>query len=539
MPQWSSTVFAWCVALTCLAPLSAHAQGKPIYTNKPRFRIPYNFDPQEMQRLGAREIRLYVSLDQGLRWQPSQTVAPQPGKFNFQAQADGEYWFCVRTLDGRNQLHPDDKSVQPGLQVIVDTVQPRLNLSLKQIAAGRVRLSWTSQDEHLDASQLRLEYMQPGMPQWQPMSVVPKASDHTEWNVPQAGLVAVRGTISDLAGNVGQHETRLQVVGGTGRPGSTAPDFRDPVAGNDPGSGATAAVEPPANLAPQLTSPRGTAPADPATQWPTETPQSPRTTGPSSGFVSHQPGTNPNMIRQDFLREPAPAPAPFGGPSSSAPRDPSQRLVNQRQFHIGYRIDEVGPSGVGGVELFITPDQGRSWYRYGEDPDRQSPMLVAVPKEGTYGFTLIVRSGVGVAADPPQPGERPAFLITVDETAPQVQLQVPEQGRGPNLNKVLLRWMTQDDQLSDRPVSLWYSAQPQGPWQPLAAGLENTGSHVWTMSPGVPMRVYFRIEVRDAAGNVQRVDTNEPMLIDLARPSARIIDVETTATQSNSGFMPQ
>ena len=56
-----------CLALTVCGVVSdLHAAppiAKPIYTNKPRFRIPYQFDAEEMRKLGAREIRLYVSND--------------------------------------------------------------------------------------------------------------------------------------------------------------------------------------------------------------------------------------------------------------------------------------------------------------------------------------------------------------------------------------------------------------------------------------------------------------------------------------------
>src|SRR5262245_4270331 len=101
------------LGIACLAvAIGARAHAAPIptapiYTNKLKFRIPFHYDSNELSRLGAREIRLYVSRDRGRNWQQVQAVAPDAGKFNFQAPADGEYWFIVRTLDGKNHLHPD------------------------------------------------------------------------------------------------------------------------------------------------------------------------------------------------------------------------------------------------------------------------------------------------------------------------------------------------------------------------------------------------------------------------------------------------
>lgn len=491
---------AWlCLGLVTVA----HAEsptGKTVYTNKPRFRIPYHFNAEEMRQLAAREIRLYVSTDMGVRWQSTQAVPPQPGKFNFQASTEGEYWFCVRTLDGRNQLHPSDDAVHPGLQVVVDTTAPQMALGLKQPSPGRVQLSWNCKDSYLDPTKLRLEYMQTGNPGWQQVPIVPKANGMTEWNVPQGGLVAVRGSIADLAGNSGQSEARIQIAPGAGA-NSETPDFRDPVAERDSESDQV-------RLAPISESPKTLAGMPQNSEhWPA--------TSPSQGFSMAKGAIAPNF-------------APVSMPRQSG----NVRVVNQRQFQIGYRIEEVGPSGISSVELFITQDQGATWYRYGEDADKRSPFLVNVPREGSYGFSLLVRSGVGLAADPPQPGERPSIMVQVDETAPKVQLLPPEQGRGNAMNKLLLRWIVQDENLAAQPVSLWYGGSPNGPWLPIASALENSGSFIWNMPQGLGPRIHFRIEAVDIAGNLQRIDTTEPTLIDLSKPTARILDVETTADTS-------
>ena len=204
----------------------------PIHTNKNRFRIPFHYDSAELARLGAREIRLYVSRDRGATWKQVQAVAPDAGKFHFQSAGDGEYWFIVRTLDSKNHLHPEGNVADPGLKVIVDTVPPRLELDLSQPTPGKVQLAWTATDEHLDPTQLRLEYLQPGVLEWQSVGIVPKASGQTGWAVPQGGIVAVRGSIADLAGNSINDQAQLRIAPGNQavpRPG--APDRREPVAG--------------------------------------------------------------------------------------------------------------------------------------------------------------------------------------------------------------------------------------------------------------------------------------------------------------------
>ena len=39
-------------------------------------------------------------------------------------------------------------------------------------------------------------------------------------------------------------------------------------------------------------------------------------------------------------------------------------------------------------------------------------------------------------------------------------------------------------------------------------------------------KVYVRIEVRDLAGNTEHAETSKPVFIDLARPTAQIVDIE-------------
>jgi hypothetical protein len=504
----SMSRLTWICLALLIGGASATAQGAPpggktVYTNKLKFRIPYNFRVEEMRDLRAKEVRLYVSTDFGVRWHSVQAQnlpqgAPQ-GKFAFQAATDGEYWFCVRTLDVDNQLHPMDADIASELQVIIDTRAPQLGLALRQVAPGRIQLSWNAQDDHLDPAKLRLEYAQLGGAGWQAIPVVPKAKDSTEWNVPQGGNVSVRGTVGDLAGNVGQAVARLKVLPGAGT-GQDGPDFRDPIAEAEFPDNSQAGIAP-RRAVPSAVQ-NGPLQFDRA-QWPNfdeplearseqnNAPLSERTAQrPPGGFASLQQGSGlnslpPGTVESENGFSSTSLPPGFQSEDPSVPAPPRRaaapRVVNQRQFQIGYRIEEVGPSGISSVEMFITQDNGATWYRYGEDPDKRSPFVVNVPREGVYGFTLIVRSGVGLAVDPPQPGERPSIVVNVDETAPRVQLLPPEQGRGTALNKLLIRWVAQDENLAERPIMLSYGTNPNGPWQPFTAGLENTGTYVWTL----------------------------------------------------------
>lgn len=518
------------------------AGSTPIYTNKTGFRIPYHYDAQEITRLGAREIRLFTSGDRGVTWRHIQSVNPSAGKFEFQASGDGEYWFAVRTLDGQNGLHPSGPMNTPGLVVIVDSQQPKLSVDLKEKEGGKVELTWSAVDPSLAPETLRLEFTQTGQADWQPVGVTPQASGQTSWTVPSGGLVAVRGQVQDKAGNIGRSQFQIQVRGA-----APATPFGAPAV---PPAGPVASVNPalpsPAGPFGLLPTPRAWEaspqrfPTGPAI--PNNAVSPPQFNSPSGGFqASTVPGQG---FPSDFPSQPTPpnfqaasgVPFSVGFPSAQPEVAPKftpvsdragQRMVNSKRFQLNYRVDDLGPSGVGTVELYITQNDGQKWFRYGVDEDRRSPFEIEVPGDGIYGFIIRVVSGAGQADPPPQAGQKPDVVVVVDSSPPVVQMFPLRQGQGRDSNKILITWQAADQSLAESPIALSYSSDPNGPWEPIAGWQPNTGSYVWNVGANVPPRLYVRLIARDGAGNLAKVDTPQPVLVDLAKPSARIVDVES------------
>ncbi|MDA1213408.1 MAG: hypothetical protein O2955_12905, partial [Planctomycetota bacterium] len=214
--------------------VSAHAQQgstNTLYTNKARFRIPFRFDAEEIRRLNAREIRLFVSFDQGTTWQQSQSVDAQTGRFDFEAPADGEYWFSVQTIDGFNQPHPPTDQLSSGLTVVVDSTAPELDLRLSSLPGGKVALNWQCFDNNLDIKSLQLEFIQTGDNQWHTVNILPLADGETSWSVAPGSEVAVRGTVQDQAGNVATAQAQVRIENApAAAPRGPAPDFSQPIA---------------------------------------------------------------------------------------------------------------------------------------------------------------------------------------------------------------------------------------------------------------------------------------------------------------------
>ncbi len=514
--------------------LAAAIPSAPVFTSKTQFRIPYHYDQAEIDRLGAREIRLYASTDRGITWNHIKSVAPTTRKFPFKATQDGEYWFSVRTLDSNNQLHPSGRVFEPGLRVVIDTTPPKLELDLRQVSPGKVQLIWNAEDQNLDPTQLILEYAQNGSQNWQRVIVAPHGKGQTTWTISQGGVVAVRGMIKDRAANLGRSQKKIQVVAAASRAirnkKQDVPDFNQPIAqGHVPGNSDTETLTPYSN-------PQNSLKAGRADSLDHHTPLASRqlpSVIPKTGNFNQLP--EKKQFSQDSLKGQFVADDPEQRPLYAKKRYPvkdkkwspeKKQVVNGKQFQIGFQIDEVGPSGIGAVELYITEDNGQKWYKYGEDPDKKSPFHVEVPQDGTYGFALRVRSGVGLADALPKTGEKPDVVVEVDRTGPEIKLNPVMQGQGSNANKVTISWTIREQNPVEKSVAINYSTQPDGPWETIVGWQEDVGRFTWSVGPGNPSRFYLQVVSRDAAGNTSSEVTPQPIVVDLTRPSGRIVDVE-------------
>jgi len=101
---------------------------EPIVSRQNLFAIPFRIEKADQPAREPVEVQLYVSGDRGASWQLYSRTDPARQRFMFRADADGEYWFLVRTLDRSQQVRPEGPAV-PELRVIVDTTPPKAQLS--------------------------------------------------------------------------------------------------------------------------------------------------------------------------------------------------------------------------------------------------------------------------------------------------------------------------------------------------------------------------------------------------------------------------
>jgi hypothetical protein len=507
--RWA--VFGLGLSLACglAAPrVTAAAEAPTIYHRFRSFRIPFVIE--EAERAKLREVQLWLSEDSGFTWHPvGRTTADRPA-FTYRAQRDGEFWFAVRTLDTKGRLFPsaDEKTVEPGMKVVIDTVPPSVVIESIGRRGSQASVRWEVRDEHLDLSSFALEYQVEGGRDWRqvPIRRLARMGEQT-WDAGSADRLKVRASVADKAGNVQHAEITLP----DGTPSS--PDL-------------AGGADPPEYSAPPPITPVSSGPAFPGGDDP------PRGAGPDpfgtpSGTA--QP-SNPEDAADPF--EAASAPAQGATGRAAPPGGGKTLLVGSPRFSIQYAVDDAGPNGPALVELWVTRDGGRTWSRQAEDTDRSSPYpvdLSSLGGDGTYGLSLVARSASGLGDQPPAPGDPPQMWVEIDSTSPQVQLDPVRVGTGTNAGKVAITWRATDAHLASRPVIISYRPdQPGAAWQPITDRIENTGRFIWTVPANAPPRFHLRVDVLDTLGNRGFAETTEtgPVLVDRTRPRGRIIGLD-------------
>jgi hypothetical protein len=489
------------------APVQAPAQAPKVhYTAKTSFRMPVQI--KDDVRAQLKEVCLFVKAGNA-DWVRQVTAPPTVNFFNYRVPHDGEYCFSVATIDKNGTMTPPDVSKEePGLRVVVDTQAPVVELKTMAAPDGEICVMCNLQDEHPDHQSIKILYR--GANNTEGVLEAHRAGAGL-FRVPFADLwgSTVRVMAQDCAGNKVMRDLRMPLMNPTAVPavshqevtqtgGSPYPAFPAPA------KEAIVTVDPP---------PAPPAPLQSAPQVP-----SPQLPGPSA---VHQP----EPAKLPFRTE-APMteiqPQKYVAPTAVSAAE-GRQLLNSTHASLDYRIDKVGPSGIGKVEVWMTSDSGKNWQRLCEDVDRHSPAEIDLPGEGVYGIRLVVTNGNGFGGSPPKPGDTPTSWFEIDTTAPFVQMRdVDPVTDGGSLQ---IRWSASDKNLGANPVNLYYRTQQDAPWEVMAKELQNSGSYRWAFPHGRGSQFFVGIEVIDRAGNVMRAELPNPITLDMTEPSATVVSV--------------
>jgi len=551
----------------------------PYVTRQSDVEIPFSVKPGETPASQPAAVRVFVSWDRGKTWHFYDERKPEEGKFRFQPRQDGEFWFATQTVDQSGKTDSPEPR-HPQLRLLIDTQKPQLLAQPSVVRSGELTLAWSASDPSLAASTLKIEYQDAagsGGP-WQPVAIHPSAIQTANGQMTGRAVfepkiagrsINLRAEVADAAGNVSYYSQQVSLAPPRAEmPGSVAPaPPPDRTATRWPGDNRRPNENQPQEnpFAERVPAP-SREPLEPAVKIPkvVDNPhmrQDHLVSSRSSPVKTEQlpaPAVQPLPIGETLpppLREgeaparegEAPAEPLVGSPglgdsgqgtglrgqeplhpmlpqteSIAPPQGSRPRLTASRRFSLDYDVETVGPEGLADVELWGTNDGGRTWAKWGSDPDKQSPMDVEVNGEAFYGFKVVIVGKSGLASNAPQAGDAADIWVGIDLTRPKARLVSAAYGQGNAAGKLDIRWEAADANLANRPVTILISDQPDGAFTPIAAGLPNSGQYYWDFDPRSPRLIYLRLEVRDEAGNIAVDQLTEPIKVEGLQPKGRI-----------------
>lgn len=480
-------------------PTAARVVNDKNYTRDATFSLPVEMDQRTRDSL--KEVRLFVKSGAG-DWVRQEVAPPAIRSFPYTVPQDGEYWFTLMTVDRQGKTYPSEPGKDaPILRVVVDRRPPSIDVQPCTNQAGEFCLRCTVQDANPDSQSLRVVHLtDQGEKALEPVPGM--AGVFRPANAEMLGL-PVRVSASDLCGNKSSREIMVKdLIASLPKPNPVSNPVTTISGHLDPRLPMDTKNNPPLSL-----------PKDPVAPVLVKDPLPPV-------LIKEAPALNP-VLPNDLNPNPRINDGPKL-PAVGGGQGPMQ-ILNTTRASIEYRIDQVGPSGVGKVEIYVTTDKGATWQKIGEDHDRRSPAEVDLPGEGVYGIRLAVTNGNGFGGTAPQRGDQPTCWIEVDLTCPFVQLR-PIEPVAQN-GALEIRWSATDKNLGPEPVSLFYRARAEGAWQPIARNIKNDGVYRWNFPRDLGPQFFLRVEVTDLAGNLARADTPNAILLDMTEPHAQVIGV--------------
>lgn len=548
------------VAVTALPGAAAEPPGLPelVRTSQRVFAIPFRLPKPATPDAAATRVELNVSRDFGLTWSVAGRAAPTDSSIAYRADTDGEYWFRIRAIDRENRARGGEG---PDLRVLVDASPPRLAGRVWKGADGEIICRYAAADDSIVTDTITFAYRIAGG-EWKTIAAEPVLARQSPahligeeiwWAGQEVGSLSVRIEVADSGG----HRTSQQFSLLPTDPGVTQADLAreieapilpgDREAPRDSRGRTVASVMVPNQTVPPAGN-SGMAPdrnrkpggrmtdvtwrADTGRPWSDGGPPVGGRQSDTAGKGTVAAAASPaDKTGQPIIRMGQPSLAEVvttGLNTAAASRDPAAvaaeyrgrplHLLRSRQFRWQYNFavptDLEGPFR---VELWTTQDAGGSWQRTAVDDDTASPITVEFPAEGLYGCRLeIVRDLPGEPLGP-RPGDEPACWIGIDETPPQVSQFTIAAVPGGAAGEFLITYQCEDPLALPDQVRLSYSPHASGPWATIASAQPAAGSYRWQPHRTLPSRVFVRVEMPDAAGNIGGRITAEPVAVRTAR----------------------
>lgn len=224
--------------------------------------------------------------------------------------------------------------------------------------------------------------------------------------------------------------------------------------------------------------------------------------------VAEKPQEEPRRLpqdQQDYFRRPA--------------------YTSNRVVHLDVGNAQVGR---GGVSLWYTPDDGRTWIDHAFHEGRPTAVGFTAPREGKFGVVLVPVDQEGRRDFIPNQSTKPDVVVVYDATPPSVEVLAPNGGEILGGGKTTeIAWIAEDANLAPAPIALMVSQDGGVNWTEIDRDLPNTGRHRWTTpgESGAAFRV--RVVARDLADNAGADASDANFTVDADAPELQIMGPPT------------
>ena len=547
--------------LGILTPLPILAEGPAeqprlpelVRTKHRTFSIPFRLPASQDADATPQRVVMSVSKDLGGTWESAGEVAPSAGTFTYQAGADGEYWFRLRAVDRKGRARGGEG---PDMRVLVDAAGPRLAARVWKGADGEILCRYAAIDDSIRMDSLKLEYRTADAQGWKPIAaegVLSRESpahlvgEEIWWAGEKVESLTARITVSDSAGNQTVRQFTMESTDPTVDQAALAQELGAPSLPSQSVPQDAVAAGPVTQASPTTdgSRPAGGWTAETAAAWSAEQPRVPatqadrvgeqqsvlvsRTAG--SAMASDNPTGGRSLLASTSAGIPAQMPSQSSGPQPLEYRGKPLQLSRSRRFAWDYEMPAERPNATRlRVELWSTRDGGISWQKAAVDDDVVSPINVVLPAAGLYGFRLEIMPDVPDASTGPRPGDAAESWIGIDEDPPHVEFLGAARLSESDTSGIVIRYTSRDQLPAPKAARLLFSPNAEGPWATIATAVENQGEYRWQPDRVTPARVYLRIEVADAAGNVGAATSPEPVTVSTTRVVGRLGGVRTLPT---------
>ena len=529
-------VAGFCETFSAVASENSARLPELVRTTQRHFAIPFQLPKPATPDAAAQQVEMSVSTDFGLTWTPAGSTSPPNSSVPFEANTDGEYWFRIRAIDQKNRARGSEG---PDARVLVDAAAPRLSGRVWKGSDGEIMCRYAAADDSINMDSILFQYRQTSG-DWKSIATEPVLSRRSPahligeeiwWAGQEIDGLTVKISVADTAGhrttkqfsmlptdpNISQSDLANEII---------APAIPSPLAGSNRRTQSVVAKDPLSNAQNMGKDWQPT----PGNSWSDGEPvaytqQSPVQARTAQGRIE-EVSTAPLLTISsptlaDAIEEKLKKPdssqnqeASFVAEYQGSPLHLMR--VNSFSWEYSFNIPEdlQGPFR---VELWSTRDGGTSWERIAVDEDTASPIDVEFQGEGLFGCRLEIVRDIPGPPISPRAGESPSTWIGIDTTPPQVTSLDVTMVDGNDSDAFEIRYAFEDPLAIPNSVRLSYSPHQTGPWATIATAQAINGTFNWKPHRSLPSRVFVRIEMPDAAGNIGESTTLDPITLRTAR----------------------